>query len=265
MVQLSHPYMTTGKPVVLAIHTFVGNVMFLLCNILSRFVIAFLPRSRCLLILWLQSPSTVILEPKKIKSVTVPTFYPSICHEVMGPDAMILVFWMLSFKPGFSLYSFTFIKRLFSCSSLSAITLVTSAYLRLLIFVPAVLIPACKSSSLAIHITYSEYKLNKQGDNIQPCRTPFPTLNHSISSMEQTSLFSMSSYNCCFLTHIQIFLGDGCKVIWYSMDIRPCLGYSPWDSKKSDITERLTHKVVWYSQLFKNFSVCCDQQSEALA
>ena len=87
---------------------------------LSRLVITFLPRSKRLLISWLQSPSAVILEPPKIKSATVSTVYPSICHEVMGPDTMILVFCMLSFKPAFSLSSFTFIKRLFSSSSLSA-------------------------------------------------------------------------------------------------------------------------------------------------
>ena len=115
IVQLSYPYMTTGKTTALTIWTFVGKVMSLLFNILSRFVIAFLPRSKCVLILWLQSPSAVILEPKKIKSFTVfPLFSPSMCHEMMGPDAMILVFWMLSFKPAFSLSSFTFIKRLFS-------------------------------------------------------------------------------------------------------------------------------------------------------
>ena len=90
--------------------------MSLLFNTLSRLVITFLPRSKCLLISWLQSPSAVILEPPKIKSATVSTVSPSICHEVMGLDAMILVFWMLSFKPTFSLSSFTFIKRLFSSS-----------------------------------------------------------------------------------------------------------------------------------------------------
>ena len=100
--------------------TFVAKVMSLLFNMLSRFVIAFLPRSKCLLISWLQSLSTVILEPKKIKSVTVPIFSPSICHEVMGSDAKIFVFWMLSFKAAFSLYSFTFIKMLFDSFSLSA-------------------------------------------------------------------------------------------------------------------------------------------------
>ena len=97
-VQLSHPYMTTGKTIALTRRTFVGKVMSLLLNMLSRLVITFLPRNKCLLISWLQSPSAVILEPPKIKSDTVS---PSICHEVMGPDAMILVFWMLSFKPTF--------------------------------------------------------------------------------------------------------------------------------------------------------------------
>ena len=95
MVQLSHPYMTTGKIIALTICTFVSKVMSLLFNVLSRFVIAFLPRSKCLLILW-QSPSAVILKPKKIKLVTVSFVSPPICHEVMGSDAMIFVFWMLS-------------------------------------------------------------------------------------------------------------------------------------------------------------------------
>ena len=92
MVQLSHSYMTTGKTIALTGRTFVGKVISLLFNMLSRFVIAFLPRSKCLLISWLQSPSEVILEPKKIKSVTVPTVSPTICHEEMELDAMILVF-----------------------------------------------------------------------------------------------------------------------------------------------------------------------------
>ena len=91
-VQLSHPYMTTGKTIALTRWTFVGKVKSLLLNMLSRLVIAFLLRSKNLLILWLQSPSAVILEPKKIKSLTVSIASPSICHEVMGPDAMILVF-----------------------------------------------------------------------------------------------------------------------------------------------------------------------------
>ena len=92
VVQLSHPYMTTGKTIALTRQTFVGKVMSVLFNILSRLVIAFLSRSKRLLIPWLQSPSAVILEPKRIKSVTVSIVSPSISHEVMGPDAMILVF-----------------------------------------------------------------------------------------------------------------------------------------------------------------------------
>ena len=101
---------------------------------LSRLVITFLPRSKCLLISRLQSPSAVILEIQKINSLTVSIVSPSICHEVMGPDAMILVFWMLSFKPTLSLSSLTFIRRLFSSSSLSALRVVSSASLRLLKF-----------------------------------------------------------------------------------------------------------------------------------
>ena len=132
---------------------------------LSRLVIAFLPRSKHLLLSWLQSPSAVILEPKKIKSASVS---PSICHEVTGLDAMILVFSTLSFKPAYSLSSLTFIKRLFSPSSFSAIRVMSPAYLRLLIFLLAILIPACASSSPVFLMMYSAYKLNKQGDNIQP-------------------------------------------------------------------------------------------------
>ena len=124
-------------------------------NMLSRFVIAFLPKGKCLLISWLKSLSTVILELKKIKSVTASTFAPSICHEVMRPDAMILVFWMLSFKPVFSFPFFTLMKKFFSRLSISAIRVVSSAFLRLLLFLLAILIPACDSSSLAFHMMCS--------------------------------------------------------------------------------------------------------------
>ena len=127
IVQLSHPYMTTGETIGLTRWTFVGKVMSLLFNMLSILIKAFLARSKHLLISLLQSPSAVILEPKKVKSVTVYIVFPSICHEVMGLDAMILVFGMLSFKPIFSHSSFMFIKRLFSSSSLSAIRVVSSA------------------------------------------------------------------------------------------------------------------------------------------
>ena len=149
IVQLSHLYMTTGKNIALTRRTFVGKVMSLLFNMLSRLVITFFPGSKLLLVSWLQSPSAVTLETRKVKSATVSTVSPSICHEVMEQDAMILVFWMLSFKPTFSLSSFSFIKRLFSSFSLCVIRAVSSAYLRLLIFLPAILIPACDSCSPA--------------------------------------------------------------------------------------------------------------------
>ena len=123
--------------------------------------------------------AVVILEPRKIKFGTVSTFPPSICHEVMGQNAIIFVFLMLSFIPVFSLSSFTLIKRLFTSSSFSAIREV-SAYLRLLIFLLAILIPTYASSSPAFHMMYSALQLNKQGDNIQPRHTPFPILNQSV-------------------------------------------------------------------------------------
>ena len=156
--------MTTGKTIGLTRWTFVAKVMSLLFNMLSRLVIPFLPRSKCLLISWLQSPSEVILEPRKIKSGTVSTVSPSISHEVMGLDAMIFIFWILSKANIFTLL-FTFIKRLFSSSSRSAIRVVPSACLSLLIFLPAILIPACASSSPAFLMMNSAYELNKQGDN----------------------------------------------------------------------------------------------------
>ena len=167
-VQLSHPYLTTGKTIALTRRTFVGKVVSLLFNIPSTLVIPFLPRSKRLLISWLQPPSAVIFEPQNTKSGTLSTASPSLCHEVMGPDTMILVFRMLRLKPTYSRSAFTFIKRLFSSSSLSAIRMVSSAYLRLLISLPAILIPAYASSSPACLMMYSAYKLNKQGDIRQP-------------------------------------------------------------------------------------------------
>ena len=148
--------------------------MSLLFNMQSRMLIAFLPRGKRLLISWLWSLSAVILEPPQNKVCHCFHCFPSICHEVMGPDAIILVFWMLSFKPAFSLSPFTFIKRLFSSSSLSIIRMVSSVYLRLLIFLLETLIPVCASSSPAFHIMYSACDLNKQSDNIQPWCNSFP-------------------------------------------------------------------------------------------
>ena len=118
---------------------------------------------------------------------------------------LILVFRMLSYKPTFSLSSFTFIKRLIS-SSLSAIRVVSSAYLRLLIFLLEAWIPSCASSSLAFHMMYSAFKLTKQSDNIQPCHTPFPILNQSVVPCPVLT---------CFLTCLQISQEAG-QVVWYS-------------------------------------------------
>ena len=145
---------------------------------------------KCLFISWLQSPSAVILEPKKIKSVTVSTFYPSICHEVMGLDAMILVFWMLSFKPIFSLSSFTLLERLFS-SSLSAIRVVSSAYLQLLIFLLAILILPCASSSPEFRMMYSisaQFNCSVMSTlcNLMDCSMPRFPVYHQLPELAQT-------------------------------------------------------------------------------
>ena len=169
-VQLSHPYMTTGKTIALTRWTFVGNVMPLLFNMLSRLVIA------------------LQVSFNFMAAVTICCDFEAqenkICHcfhffhfSLPWIDAMIFVFWMLSFKLALSLSSFTFIKKLFSSSSLSAIRVVSSTYLRLLIFLPAILIPACASSSRAFHMMYWAYKLSKHGDNIQLWCTPFPIWN----------------------------------------------------------------------------------------
>ena len=219
--------MTTRKTTALTRWTFIGKVTSLLFNMLSRLVIAFLPRSKHLLIPWLQSLFAAILEPKKIKSVIVSIVSPSVCHEVMGPDAMILVLWMLScFKPAFSFFSSTFIKRLFSSSSLSIVgwyhlQMWGYWYFFLQSWFQLVRHPAWHFTWCSPHIwrrkwqptpvslpgkshgqrslpgellqsmgsrrlghdwttntyTYSAEKLNKQSDNIQPWRTPFPIWN----------------------------------------------------------------------------------------
>ena len=164
MIQLSHKYTTTKKTIALTILTFVGKVMSLLFN-MSMFIIAFLPRSNHLLISWFQSPSAVILEPQKRKFITASTFSPSICYDEGGCHDLFF-FLILKFKPAFLLSSFTLIMRLFSFSSLSAIRVISSIYIRLLIFLQAILILACNSSNLACCTMCSAYKLNKQDDNI---------------------------------------------------------------------------------------------------
>ena len=147
-VQLSHPYMTPGKTTALIRQTFVGKVMSLLFNMPPRMVITFLPRSKCLLISRLQSASALILEAPKIVCHYLHCF-PVYLAWSDGTGCRDLSFWMLSFKPTFLLSSFASIQRLFGSSLLSAIRVVSSAHLRLLIFLPAILIPACVSSSPA--------------------------------------------------------------------------------------------------------------------
>ena len=131
-----------------------------------------------------------------------------------GTECPDLSFLNIELKPTFSLSSFTFIKRLFSFSSLCAIRVVSSVYLRLLIFLLAILIPACVSSSPEFLMMYSAYKLNKQGDNIQPWRTPFPIWNQLKQLSSSSSCCSMSSSNCCFLTCTRV--SQEGKVVWYS-------------------------------------------------
>ena len=169
-----------------------------LFNMLSRFIIAFLPRSNHLLISWLLSLSAVILEPKTIESIIVSIVSPSICLMALHSDGTgchVLSFCMLSFMSGFffPLSSFTFIKRLFSSSLFFVIRVVSSAYLRILIFLLATLNSACASHSPTFCFMYSAYKLNKV-DNIQPWCTPFPILSQPVALCLVLTVASWSAY-----------------------------------------------------------------------
>ena len=173
--------------------TFAGKVMSLLFNMLSRLVIAFISRSKHLLIHGCSHHLQWFWSPPKWNLSLFPLF-PHHLPWVTGLDVMILVFWMFSFKPTFSLSSFTFIKRLFSSSSLSAIRLVSSVYLRLLIFLLEILIPACASFSPAFLMMCSAYKLNKQGDNIQPWCSPFLIWKQSVLPCPVLTVASWPAY-----------------------------------------------------------------------
>ena len=155
MVPLSHPYITTGKTTALTRWTIVGKVMSLLFNTEVCHIFSSKEQGSFNFIAVVTLFSNFGAQENKVCHCFHCSL--SLCHEVMGPDAMILVSRTLSFKPAFSLSSFTFIKRLFSSSSLSAIRVISSAYLRLLIFLPAILIPACASSRPAFHMMYSIY------------------------------------------------------------------------------------------------------------
>ena len=185
----SHIHTWPLATIALTRQTFVGKVMSLLFNMLSRLVITFLPRSKGLSVSWLQSPSAVIFGDQKDKVCYCFLIYLPWSDGTRSHD---LSFWMINFF--FSLPSFTFIRSLFSSSSLSAIKVVSSAHLRLLIFLPAILIPACASSSPAFLMMYSAYKLNKQGDKIQLWRTAFPIWNQSVVPCPVLTVASWPAY-----------------------------------------------------------------------
>ena len=168
MVQISHPYMTIGKAIALTIWTFVGKVMSLLFNVLSKFVIAFLPRSKGFLISWLQSPSAVILErpPTKKENLSLFPLFPLYLPWSDGAGCHYLFFFNIEFQTSFFTLLFHPYQEFFSSFILSAIRVVSSVYLGLLTFLMAILIPACYSSSLAFCTMYSACEINKQDDNI---------------------------------------------------------------------------------------------------
>ena len=214
--------------------------MCLLFNMLSSLVIAFLPRSKCLLISWLQSPSAGILELKKLKSLTVSIVSPSICHEVMGLDAMILVFGMLSLKPTFSLSSFTFIKRPFSSSSLSAVRVVSYVYLRSLIFLSAILLPACAPSSpasLGILFWPSHGKVDLPSPPVMLIKLCPLTFPKPIPKPNQTPSYTKFSegWNSPWRRqwHPTPVLLPGKSHGWRSL-----AGCSPWGCEELDMTEQ---------------------------
>ena len=143
----------------------------------------------------------------------------------------------LCLKPALSLFSFTFVKMLFSSSSLSAIRVVSSAYLRWLIFLPAILIPVCVSSSPAFLMMYCAYRLNKQGDNIQPWRTPFPIWNQPVVPCPVLTVASWPAYR--FLKRRRKWQPTPVILPGKFHGLRSLVGYSPWGRKESDTTERL--------------------------
>ena len=185
---------TTGKTIALTRQTFVDQVMSLLFNILSRLVIGFLPRNKHLLLSWLQSWSAVIFEPPQNKFCHSYHCFPMYLPWSDGTGCHDLHFWMLNFKPVFSLSSLTLSETGSLVPLHFMLWVVSFEYLRLLIFLLAILIPACASSSLASHMMYSAYKLNKQGDNIQLWHTPFSIWNQSVVPYLILTVTSLSAY-----------------------------------------------------------------------
>ena len=194
MVQISYPYMTTGKTIPLTIWTFVSKVMPLLFDTASKVCHSFPSKEQAFLNFMAAVTFRSDFGTQVNKTGYCFHFSPMYLPWSDWLDAMILVLWMLSFKPAFPISSFTLIKRLFSSSLLSAIRVVSSAYLRLLLFLLAILIPACDSSSPAFHMMYSACKLNNQGDNIQPWSTPFLLLDQSIVPCPVLTIASWPAY-----------------------------------------------------------------------
>ena len=183
--------------------------MSLLFNMLSRLVIAFLPKSKCLLISWLQSPSAVILESKKIKSVTVSIISPSICHDVMGSDAMILVFWMLSCKSTCSLCFFSFIKRLLSSSSLSAIKVAGWQYTALNYSFPG-LEPICSSMSGTKCCLFICIQISQEAGKVIWYSHIFENFPHFVV------IHMVKGFSLVNKAEIDVFLELSCFFLWSS-------------------------------------------------
>ena len=199
--------------------TFLSKVMSLLFNMLSRLVIAFFQGASVFYFHGCSHHLQWFWSPRKLLTVSIVSLF--ICHEVMGLDIMIFIFEIFSLKPAFSLSFFIFINRLFSSSLVSAIRVVVYAYLRLLIFLLAILTPAHASSSPAFHMMYSADKLNKQGDNNQPWRTPFTIWNQSVVPCPVLTVASWPAHT--FLRR---------QVWWYGIPIS-------W---------RIFHSSIWSTQ-----------------
>ena len=208
IVQLSHPYRTTGKTIALTGQTFVSKVMSLLFNMMSWFSIAFLPTNKFLFIAAVTVHSDFGAQENKVCHCFL--CFPICLPWNDGTRWHDLLFWMLSFKLVFSLSSFTFIKKLLNSSFLSAIRVVSSAYVRILIFLPTILISVCASSSLEFLMMYSTYKLKNLGDNIQLWHIPFTNLEPVHCSVSTSN----SHFLACIQFHKRQISRPGIPTSW---------------------------------------------------
>ena len=197
--------MTIGKSIALAIQTFVSKVITLSFNTLFRFVIAFLPRSKPVLFSWLQWPSTVVLEPKKIKSVSF-HFSPFICHKLMGPGTMILVFWMLNFETAF--------QSPLSPSSRDSLAPLHFCHYSVIFYICEVVNISPDNLDSSLCLIQPSISHDVLCIEVKEAEWQYTALLYSFCNFEMVS-YSMSSSNCCFLTCIQISQEAG-QVVWYS-------------------------------------------------